>query len=177
MFRYTASTSGISLSLKYVPVIWSLGSNSLNYCNFLKISLIWASYSTSIEPKMCSIVVVFLDGCRRFSVPLIVAIFVKEDIFSPVVFFEDIPAPYFIDFVCVFSSTLVTEIPVFFMVLYRYLFCGVDKVLKASFVRSKLLISDESICVAGCINVLLAPLVIDLYLCYLLLESSFGYRV
>ena len=67
--------------------------------------------------------------------------------------------------------------PVFLMVL-RYLFYGVDKLLKASFARSKLLISDDSICAAtgGC-NVVLAPLGIDLYLCYLLFDSSFGYKV
>ena len=68
--------------------------------------------------------------------------------------------------------------PVFFMVL-RYLFYGVDKLLKASFARSKLLISDDSMCAAagGC-NVLLAALGIDfVYLCSRLLDSSFGYKV
>ena len=131
---------------------------------------------------MCSSdVPVFLCAVRRFSVPLIVAIFVKEVIFSAVVFFDDIPAPYFIDFVIVLSSTFVTEIPpVFLIVLARYLFCGVDRLLKASLARSKLLISEESICAGaadgGC-NVLFAPLFIDLYLCYLPLDASFGYRV
>ena len=68
------------------------------------------------------------------------------------------------------------------MVLARYLFCGVDKLLNASLARSKLPSSEEPIAAAAgdIIIALLALLASDLYLCCCFLfefSMSFGYRV